>query len=100
VVVMLLMMFLLLLSFGQYVQVHAREMNNSMSPRTEGAIALMSAGNLQGSYRFYNLRTGQVVTRANWTVLPISGEVIDYLNSLAAREEHRTTWMCPMTVLF
>lgn len=75
------------LPFGQYVQVHARDMDNTMAPRTEGAISLMSAGNLQGSHRFYNLRTGQIVTRASWTVLPVSAEVIEFLNALAARDE-------------
>jgi hypothetical protein len=38
------------LGFGDYVQVHADTVDNSMKPRTQGAIALMSAGNLEGSW--------------------------------------------------
>jgi hypothetical protein len=34
--------------FGDYVQVHADTIDNSTKPRTQGAIALMSAGNLCG----------------------------------------------------
>jgi hypothetical protein len=34
--------------FGDYVQVHADVVDNSLKTRTQGAIALMSAGNLKG----------------------------------------------------
>jgi hypothetical protein len=36
--------------FGDYVQVHADTIDNSTKPRTQEAIALMSAGNLEGSW--------------------------------------------------
>jgi hypothetical protein len=39
--------------FGDYVQVHTATLDNTMQPRTSGAIALMSTGNLEGLW--YNM---------------------------------------------
>lgn len=67
--------------FGQYVQVHEdNEITNTMKARTEGAIALGPSGNIQGSYRFLMLSTWKVVQRRTWTEVPISQEVIKYIN--------------------
>jgi hypothetical protein len=63
------------LEFGEYVQTH-EEHNNTMGPCTVGAIALRPTGNAQGSYLFFSLNSGRVVTRNRWTVLPIPGNVI------------------------
>jgi hypothetical protein len=50
--------------FGDYVQTHEPNIiKNSMSPRTEGAIALLPLGNLQRSCRFFCLSTKSYVTR-------------------------------------
>ena len=38
--------------FGEYVQVHNDIIDNSTKPRTSGAIALMSSGNLEGSWYY------------------------------------------------
>jgi hypothetical protein len=54
---------------------------NSMTPRTEGAIALLPIGNLQGSVKFYILRPKAVATKDQWTVIPMPQAVIDHLNS-------------------
>lgn len=48
------------LAFGAYAQVHKEHLpTNSQKARTVGAICLGPAGNLQGGYTFYNLRTGK-----------------------------------------
>ena len=41
------------LECGSYVQTHEAHDNN-MQPRTIGAIALWQAGNVQGSFYFFN----------------------------------------------
>jgi hypothetical protein len=57
--------------FGSYVQTHKEPATTSstMQARTLGAICLGPTGNLQGSYKFLNLRTGQRITRRKWTDL-------------------------------
>ena len=56
-------------------------MNNSMYERTSGAIALMSSGNLEGSWHFYLLHNGEVVKRNIFSSMPITDDRIAYLNS-------------------
>ena len=73
--------------FGDYAQVHADVVDNSLKPRTQGAIALMSAGNLEGSWYYYLLCNGQIVKRTKATPLPMSDEVIAHLNSLFANRK-------------
>lgn len=70
--------------FGDYVQVHTDSINNSTKPRTHGAIALMSAGNLEGSWYYMLLSNQQIVKRTKATVLPMSDEVIAHLNFLSS----------------
>ena len=72
------------LGFGDYVQAKVQNsISNSMDPRTEGAIALTSLGNVQGSWKFYCLSTGRMRTHDQWTVLSMPVSVIDHLNVLA-----------------
>jgi hypothetical protein len=70
--------------FGAYCQVtepkHAQW--NSMAPRTVGALALHPAGNLQGSVYFYVLKTGKVVKRDHFVILPIPQEVVEFINAI------------------
>ena len=47
-----------------------------------GAICLGPSGNLQGGYKFMNLRTGKKITRRRWMALPMPQEVIDRVNKL------------------
>jgi hypothetical protein len=54
-----------------------------MTSRTEGAIALLPVGNLAGSCKFFKLATKQVVTRDQWTPLPMPDNVISYMNKFA-----------------
>ena len=75
-------------SFGDYCQVYQPNIiKNSMVPRTVGAIALGSKGNKQGSVIFFLLDTKKVVTRDQFTILPMPQEVITHLNNLAMSGE-------------
>jgi hypothetical protein len=72
---------------GDYVQVHTDTVDNSLKPRSQGAIALMSAGNLEGSWFYYLLSNGQIVKRTKATPLLMSDKVIAHLNSLSANRK-------------
>ena len=68
--------------FGEYVQTH-EEHDNSMNPRTVGALALHPTGNAQGSFYFMSLSTGRVLNRLCGTVLPMPDDVIDGVHRMA-----------------
>ena len=70
--------------FGEYVQVH-EEHDNTMPPRTTGAIATKPTGNAQGGFWFYSLTTGRMLDRKDWTPLPMPQDVIDRITVLARR---------------
>ena len=72
--------------FGEYTQTH-EENNNSMNPRTVGAIALRPVGNGQGSYYFLSVTTGRVLNRLHATALPMPDEVIDKLHRMARQQK-------------
>ena len=75
------------LPFGSYVQAHEEpNPTNTQAARTVGAICLGPTGNMQGSYKFMNLRTGRHITRRNWTGLPMPKEVIDRVDQLGRSE--------------
>jgi hypothetical protein len=76
--------------FADYCQVHTPNIiKNSMSARTEGAIALLPVGNLQGSVKFLSLTTLKVITRDYWNPLPMPEEVIQFLNNLALKQKRK-----------
>jgi len=58
--------------------------NNSLLPRTAGAITLCLIGNEQGSHYFLSLYTGKRVWRNDCTVLPILAKVIATTHQCAA----------------
>ena len=72
-------------TFGEYAQCAIPNIisRDARQPRTEGAIALIPTGNLQGSVLFYILGTGSIVAREHFTVLPMPKEVIDKMNDLS-----------------
>jgi Zinc knuckle len=76
------------LEFGAYVQTHEAH-DNSMATRTTGAIALRPTGNQQGTFYFYSLTTGRILTRNHWTSLPMPAEVIDRIHVLSRRGRGR-----------
>jgi hypothetical protein len=70
------------LEFGEYCQTHDQH-DNTMNPRTVGAIALCPTGNEQGTYLFLNLNTGKIITRNQWTVLPMPDNVITHVDQMS-----------------
>ena len=71
------------LPFGSYVQVHDEPIpTNSPTTRKIRAITLGPNGNLQGGYKFLNLRTGKKIMRGNCTHLPMPIEVIERVNEI------------------
>ena len=71
--------------FGQYVQVHDQH-DNTMLPRTTGALALRPTGNAQGNFYFFCLTTGRVLNRVHATPLPMPDDVIKRVDMLACRQ--------------
>ena len=78
------------LEFGEYVQTH-EEHDNSLNPRTIGALALHPTGNVQGGYFFLSLTTGKVINHMRWTRIPMPKEVIDWVERMARQEHAGTT---------
>ena len=72
--------------FGQYVQVHEPH-NNTMQPRTVGAIALRPTGNKQGGYYFMSLVTGRILNRAKATILPMPEGIEKRVAALTATQD-------------
>mmetsp|Transcript_21148 Transcript_21148/g.56456 ORF Transcript_21148/g.56456 Transcript_21148/m.56456 type:complete len:414 (-) Transcript_21148:43-1284(-) len=50
------------------------------------SIALRPTGNVEGSWRFYNLATGKTCTRQRFTPIPITDDVIKSLNEMRRDE--------------
>ena len=67
--------------FGDYVQAHLPETDNTLSERTTSCISLLPTGSATGAVKFYSLSTGRVITRDRWTCLPIPDTAIEAINS-------------------
>jgi Reverse transcriptase (RNA-dependent DNA polymerase) len=71
------------LDFGSYVQVFEdNNPTNSTHSRCTGAIALNPTGNISGDHYFMSLNTGRRLSRRQWTVIPITNEVISIVNAI------------------
>ena len=57
--------------------------NNSMAPRTTGAISLRPTGNSQVGYYFYSLNTWKHLNQYSWTELPMPADVITQIEELS-----------------
>lgn len=76
--------------FGDYVQAYdPAVVKNSFQPRTHGCIVLSPLNNTQGTMYMLSLRSGKVVKRDQYKVLPIPDEVIIYMNEMALRQRRR-----------
>jgi len=64
------------------VQTHEAH-DNSLAPRTIGALVLHPTGNEHGGQYFYSLSTGHHINRYSWTTLPMLEEVIGRVHELA-----------------
>jgi len=67
--------------FGAYAHTHEIH-DNTMRPRTIGAICLGPTGNEQGTHYFYSLVTGRVISRPNFTELPMPVDVIQRISNI------------------
>ena len=61
---------------GEYAQTHEQH-DNSMNPRTVGALALRPTGNAQGSFYFMSISTGRVLNHLHTTPLLMPDDVVD-----------------------
>jgi hypothetical protein len=74
-------------AFGDYCQVSNADIDNSLSPRTSGAIALLPSHNLRGSVTFYDLTTMRVIKRDTFKILPISQDIVKRINEIAISQK-------------
>ena len=58
------------IGFGTYIQEN-EEGDNSLRPRTSGALALRPTGDEKGGYYFLSLHSGKKLNRYTWTQLPM-----------------------------
>jgi Reverse transcriptase (RNA-dependent DNA polymerase) len=70
-------------AFGDYVQVHEEEIDNTMKSRTRAALALMPTGAQDGSWYYWSLETGHILKRRRATSLPMPQSVIDAVRRAA-----------------
>ena len=76
------------LTFGEYTEVNPRVVSNSMAPRTDPCIALYPTLNVNGSWKFYNLRTQMVVARSQYTKIKHTPDnIVSAMNFLAVSKE-------------
>ena len=68
------------------MQTH-EEHDNTMVPRTVGALALRLTGNAQGSFQFFSLSTGRVLSRNHATALPMPDDVIAQVHPIACQQK-------------
>ena len=68
--------------FGEYTQTH-EEHNNSMNPRTVGAIALRPVSNGQRSFYFLSVTTRRMLNWLHAMALPMPDDMIDKLHRMA-----------------
>jgi hypothetical protein len=71
--------------FGQYVHVHEPS-DNSMSPRTVGALAMRPSGYEQGSWLFFSLKSGRIVVQNHATLVPIPDDATDQVHNWVRRQ--------------
>ena len=77
------------LGFGDYVEARdpAVKSNDADAPRTNSAIALWPTGNLTGSWKFFDVTTGETIVRSQWRKLPTTEVVITAMNAWAEKDE-------------
>ncbi len=73
---------------GTYCKVHDEHIpSNTMTPRMHWGIAGGPTGNFQGSVKFYCLRTGCILKRWSFTLLPMPDSMIKRVNQIGLREK-------------
>lgn len=77
--------------FGTYVQAHDEpNPTNTQKPRTLDCIYLRPLSNHQGGAELLDLRTNQLITRREFTPVPITQNIIDLVHGIAEREKMPT----------
>ena len=80
--------------FGSYVQVwEPSTQTNDMKMWRRGAIALGPSTTSTTSYLFMALDTGKIISRAQFTEIPMTERVIKRVNQLGLSEPAMLTWM-------
>jgi hypothetical protein len=70
--------------FGSYCEAHDEPTpTNNMSSRATPAFVLGPTGNLQGTYKFFNLETGKKIKRRQFTSYPMPDSVIKKVEKFA-----------------
>jgi hypothetical protein len=73
--------------FGSYCEVHDEPApTNNMVSRATPAIVLGPTGNLQGTYKFFNLLTGLKIKRRSFTPYPMPDSVIKKVEGYATKK--------------
>ncbi len=73
--------------FESYCEIHIDpDIMNTLEPRTNWAICMGPMGNLQGSYKFLWLATGNKVTQRKFTKMPVTGAVITQAEEMAVKD--------------
>ena len=73
--------------FGAYVQAnHETTQTNSNAPRTLDGIYLRPLLNIQGGHEIMDLNSGEAITRARVTEIPITSVVIQAVEAMAHRQ--------------
>ena len=72
--------------FGAYCEANDKPTpSNTMVSRSTRAIVLGPTGNMQGTYKVFNLRTGKKIKRRKLTVMPMPDSVIAQVERLGQR---------------
>ena len=72
--------------FGSYCEVSEHvDITNTHDARTTPAVCLGPTGNIQGTYKCFNLLTGHVIKRRSFTVLPYPNRMIRLVNDWGLR---------------
>ena len=76
------------MGFGTYCEVHESNVvsNDVTQSRTVSAIALQPSGNSNGSWLFFNIATGHIINRSNYTICKTNKLVIDKMNAWAKKD--------------
>jgi hypothetical protein len=73
-------------AFGDYVQCTVPCTDNSMLSRTDDGVVMLPTGNSTGSVKVLSLATSALITRDNFTILPMPLSVIATLNTMALKD--------------
>jgi hypothetical protein len=72
--------------FDEWAQATVPVTDNTMTGRTQGCITLLPTGNSTGSVLMWHMATNQVVTRDQFTVLPLTNDICKYITGLATKQ--------------